>query len=487
MGARRSCRLKTAPHGRVRRLLDGAFICLMGALAPVFTAAGDSLPRSVLILDQSDADSAWYGALSPAFRSTLNAGSAQQISVYSEHLDHSRFGGPRHDRLMQMYLREKFKDRPIGVLVAQGSSALEFLMRSRSQLWPGVPIVFAAVDAATVARLNPPPEITGKIYQLTFRNAVIVAKKLVPNLERIALVGDPWERQAVRKHYQDEIPTFAAQFELIDLIGLPMTEIRKRVAVLPERTAIIHTAVNVDGAGVAYLPHESLAAVAEVANRPVVIDVETSVGHGGTGGLVSHPALVGRETAQIVLRILSGERPRDIPITEGDFIKPVFDWRQLQRFGISESQLPPRSEVRFRQPGLWEQYRGTMIAIALAMLLQATLIIGLLLQRHRRIAAEVESRRRLVELAHINRTAAVGAMSASIAHELNQPLGAILTNAEAAELLLAANPLDLTPIKEILADIRQADERASKIITSLRGLLKRKDIERQEIELREVI
>ena len=459
----------------------------MGALAPLFSAAADPLPRSVLMLDQSDADSAWYAALSPAFRSTLNAGSTQQISVYSEHLDLSRFGGPRHDQLLQMYLREKFKERPIGVLVAQGSSALEFLMRSRAQLWPGVPIVFAAVDAATVARLNLPPDVTGKVRQLTFRNAVIAAQMLVANLKRIAVVGDPWERQAVRKHYKDEIPTFAAQFEIIDLIGLPMTEVRKRVAVLPERTAIIHTAVNVDGAGVAYLPRESLAAVAEVANRPVVIDVETSVGHGGTGGLVSHPALIGQETARIVLRILSGERPADIPITEGDFIKPVFDWRQLQRFGISESRLPLGSEIRFRQPSLWEQYRWAIIAVALALLLQATLITGLLLERQRRIAAEVESRRRLVELAHLNRTAAVGAMSASIAHELNQPLGAILSNTEAAELLLAANPLDLTQIKEILADIRQADLRAGEIIASLRDLLKRKDIERREIELREVI
>jgi len=78
-------------------------------------------------------------------------------------------------------------------------------------------------------------------------------------------------------------------------------------------------------------------------------------------------------------------------------------------------------------------------------------------------------------------------MSASIAHELNQPLGAILSNTEAAELLLAANPLDLPQGKEILADIRQADVRAGEIIASLRGLLKRKDIERQDIELSAVI
>ena len=136
----------------------------------------------------------------------------------------------------------------------------------------------------------------------------------VLNLKRIALVGDPWERQAVREHYKDEIATLADQFEFIDLLGLPMTEIRKRVAVLPEDTVIIYTAINVDGAGVAYIPREALAAVAEVSNRPIVIDAETSVGYGGTGGLITRPHLIGQQTAQIVLRIFNGERPSEFPL-----------------------------------------------------------------------------------------------------------------------------------------------------------------------------
>ena len=361
-------------------------------------------------------------------------------------------------------------------------------MRSRADLWPGVPVVFASLDAATAARLNLPPDVTGTIRQLTFRNAVITAQALVPDLKRIALVGDAWERQAVRRQYEDELPAFAAEFEIIDLIGLPMTEIRKRVAVLPDNTAIIYTAVNLDGAGVAYRPHEALAAIAEVANRPVVIDVETNIGHGGTGGLVSHPALIGQDAARIALRIINGERPSDIPITEGDVIKPVFDWRQLQRFGISESRLPPGSEIRFRSPTVWQQYRWQMIALVSALLLQGALITWLLFERYRRHRAELESRRRLLEVIHLNRTAAAGALSASFAHELNQPLGAILSNAETAEALLSANPPDLEQLKEILADIRRDDQRAADIIDHLRGLLRRKnDAELQEFDLNEVV
>jgi len=134
--------------------------------------------------------------------------------------------------------------------------------------------------------------------------------------------------------------------------------------------------------------------------------------------------------------------PRGIPPAGGDFTKPVFDWRQLQRWKVSERALPPGSEIRFRQPGLWEQYHWVVIAALTVVLIQAAMISWLLFERRRRRLAELESRRRIFEVAHLNRAAAAGALSASIAHELNQPLGAILSNAESAELLLRANPLD---------------------------------------------
>ena len=172
----------------------------------------------------------------------------------------------------------------------------------------------------------------------------------MPNLKRIALIGDPWERQAVRRHYSNEIPAFANQFEFIDLLGLPMTEIRKRVAELPNDTAIIYTSVTFDGAGVTYVPHEGLAAFADVANRPIVIDVETNIGRGGAGGLVTTPAPLGEATARLALRILDGEGASTIPVVTGDFTRPIFDWRELQRFRINESRLPADSEIRFRPP-----------------------------------------------------------------------------------------------------------------------------------------
>ena len=452
------------------RLVLRIAILLTAGLSPVASWAADPLPRSILILDQSDKDSAWYAAFSPAFRSTLNAASPAPIAIYTEHLDLARFRSTQHDEVLRSYLRDKFRDRPIGVLLAQGSSALEFVMRSRAELWPAVPVIFAAVEEETAARLNLPSDATGTIYQLPFRNMVAAAQALVPHLKRI-------------RHYQEQIPAFAAQFEFIDLIGLPMTEIRKRVAVLPDDTAIIYTGLMLEGAG----PHEGLAAFARVANRPIVIDAETSIGYGGTGGFVAMPVPIAQAAARIALRILDGEAASKIPVVRGDFTRPVFDWRQLQRFGISESRLPTGSEIRFRPPGLWEQYHWQVMAALAVVLLQAAMITWLLFERRRRQIAQLESRRHLLEVIHLNRTATAGALSASVGHELNQPLGAILSNTEAAETLLTMNPPDMRQLRDILADIRRDDQRASDIIRRLRELLKKGEIALQKFDLNDAI
>jgi C4-dicarboxylate-specific signal transduction histidine kinase len=86
-------------------------------------------------------------------------------------------------------------------------------------------------------------------------------------------------------------------------------------------------------------------------------------------------------------------------------------------------------------------------------------------------------------LLHASRLAVAGEMTASIAHEINQPLGAILSNAEAAEMMLQAGSIDRTGLLQILADIRRDDLRASEVIKRLRALLARHEVERRRFVL----
>jgi signal transduction histidine kinase len=126
--------------------------------------------------------------------------------------------------------------------------------------------------------------------------------------------------------------------------------------------------------------------------------------------------------------------------------------------------------------------------VGAALMAETLAIGGLLVERRGRRAAEKVAGHRLLELVHLNQSATAGALSASIAHELNQPLGAIRNNTRAAELVLkSANP-DLGLMEQILADIRDDDQRASDIIAGLRSMLKRRsEIEWQELDVNDVV
>jgi len=98
----------------------------------------------------------------------------------------------------------------------------------------------------------------------------------------------------------------------------------------------------------------------------------------------------------------------------------------------------------------------------------------------KRVQHELDRQRE--ELAHVGRVSAMGQLASALAHELNQPLGAILRNAEAAELFLRANPPDLNEVAAILADIRKDDRRAGEVIDRMRALLKRRESQWVELD-----
>jgi C4-dicarboxylate-specific signal transduction histidine kinase len=139
--------------------------------------------------------------------------------------------------------------------------------------------------------------------------------------------------------------------------------------------------------------------------------------------------------------------------------------------------------VLFRKPTAWEQYAWQISLVSTAILLQAGLIWILLHERHRRQAAEVQSRQRMAELAHANRFSTAGEIATLVAHEINQPLGAILSNAEAAEIILKSSSPDIAVLSEIVGDIQRNDERASEVIKRMRSLLKKAPFERKDLDL----
>ena len=472
----------------MRVLSTSLAFALWSAAAFIASAvmADPLLQPSVLVLNQSNSFRPWPNQIIGEIRTIMSNRVGGSVSVYVEDLDLYRFNGPGYPESLATYFREKYRDKQIGVVTTVGSSALDYALRLRTSIWPDVPIVFAAVDNKT-GDLNIVPGVTGITVQLTLADMIRTARSLLPDTTGFALVGDLLKNQLYYSRFAQELVDYSKDFQFFDLTGLPLADVKQHAAALPKHTVILYIGINTDQSSV-YVSAELVPQIAAVANRPIIVSVETYFGTGAIGGYLLSPRQIGQEAGHLALRVLGGENPSTIPVTASSDPKPVFDWRQLKRWNISESSLPPGSEIRFRSPDLFEQYRWEIMAALGIVLIQSGMIGRLMFERNRRRAAEEESRRRALQVIHLNRTATAGALSASIAHELNQPLGAILNYAETADVLLDEKSVNVQLLKEIIADIRRDDQRASEVITHLRALLKqRSETELQTFDLNDAI
>ena len=209
---------------------------------------------------------------------------------------------------------------------------------------------------------------------------------------------------------------------------------------------------------------------------------EDGIGRGAIGGYINSYAQQGSLAGQAVARILKGTPPSAIAIPAATSA-PTFDARQLGRWRIDETLLPQGSVIKFQQASVLERYRWHIAVAVGALLLQAIVIAGLLIERRRRRSAERETRKRFAEMAHMNRSVALGTLSASIAHEINQPLGAISNNASAAELFMKESPPALADVVEVLADIRRDNQRASDVVARIRTLLRKDAFALRDVDL----
>jgi len=269
--------------------------------------------------------------------------------------------------------------------------------------------------------------------------------------------------------------------------NLSFQDILKQTASLPPHSAIFWNTMVVDATGAMYEGDRALTTLYETANAPIFTHDDAFFGREVVGGPMLSALVLSKEAGAVAVRILGGEKPDGIKIEPIGFAAPKYDWRELQRWGINESRLPPGSGIYFREPTAWNKYRSQILWVCAVILIQAALIAGLLHERRRRQLAEVQSRQRVSELARVNRLSTAGELTASIAHEINQPLSAIQTNAETMELILKSPLPDIDEMKEIVADIRHDQTRATEVIRRLRSLLRNTPCEVRDIDLNEVV
>jgi PAS domain S-box-containing protein len=372
--------LRSQARHVARRLI---VLLAMFACVPVDVqgqTAADSKPKKVLALHLVRRDSPQFD---DAFRAVLNEALPGQLDYYSEYIDQQRLDEERYHTALRSYLRARYVDDGIDLVIASGPSVVAFLNGDPS-LFEGVPLVFT-----TRPGLLGGPNSTGIVSAIDLASTLSVALQAQPDTKHVYVVSGvaPFDRLYVDILKEQQAP-FAGRVIFHDLAGLSLSDMERRVHDLPPHSILFFVGLSDDGAGRTFMPLDAVGPIAAAANVPMYSWHEVALGHGIVGGRLHSSVNDARETARLAVRVLRGEAPQTIPVKTIDSYAYEFDWRQLQHWSISEDRLPAGSVIRFREASFFQQYRRYVVSGGLVFALQMALIGGLLIQRLRRRRAE---------------------------------------------------------------------------------------------------
>jgi len=465
-------------------------VSLATAILLVTQAYGqaDVVPKRVLILHSVGREFRPWNAYAKDIRAELDRQSRWPIDVQEHSLVAARSGDPRAEELFLEYIKALYVGTPPDLIVSVGAPSAAFFQRHRRDLFPTTPILFTVLEQRRVQYQGLTENDTVVAVRHDFRVLFDSFLRISPDTKVVAIInGNSPNEKYWQKEMRRELQPLDGRIEIRWYDDLSYDDVLKQTASLPPHSAIFWYQMIVDAAGVAHEGDRALTRLYASANAPIFTHDDAFFGQEIIGGPM-HSALGGsRRAMAVAMRILGGEKPGDIKIPPSDFAPPKYDWRELQRWNISESRLPPGSEILFREPTVWERYSWQIASVAAVLLIQAGLISALLHQHRRRQFAEVQSRQRVAELVHVNRMNTAGELTTSIAHEINQPLGAILTNAEAADLILNSPSPDIDELKDIVKDILRDDRRAGEVIRRMRSLLKKAPFELKSLDFNDLV
>ena len=378
------------PGGYVLGCVSLILCCLC---APHFSLAEDTQPKRVMLMYAYEQYTPLYQVEDVVIRKFLEAEFSVPLEFYSECLDLNRFPQPEYlESLVELH-RQKYATRKPDLIVAVAAEALDYVLKYGEELFPGTPIVFGSIDARDLQTRALRDNITGSVGTIDFEGTIKAALALQPDTQSIIVIGGttPLDRMYLETAQQD-LKAYEDKVTFSYITDESMEQLLETVAQLPKHTIVYYIHLMQDGRGEAFISRDVAEKLARNANVPVYSFLETFLGSGIVGGSLSSVEASATTTAELALRVLQGEQPEDIPVENINLNVPLFDWRALRRWKLSERDLPANSQVRFRKYSIWDLYHWQLFGAAMLLLLQSVLIAGLLMHRAKLHQAEKSAR-----------------------------------------------------------------------------------------------
>ncbi|MEI6704517.1 MAG: GAF domain-containing protein, partial [Deltaproteobacteria bacterium] len=323
-----------------------------------------------------------------------NAG--QDAEFYVEYMDTKRFPkqlDPEQLASIQKHLTEKYRTLQPQLIITVDDDALRFMLDRQETIFPRVPIVFCGVNnPVDEGKIAASKAVTGVMEVLDRKATIDAALALHPGTKKLAVITDTTTNGIGNRLLLKELAKVYAgriKFDFLDQdgTGITLDDLRSRLSKLDDETIVYYGDFFRDKNG--FLDQETIIPIlSKESRRPIYSPYSFVFGLGTVGGKLNSALFQGEKAAQMAKQILKGASPSRIPVIKESINHFMFDFRQMERWGILKDRLPADSIVMYKSPSFFEQYRQLVIATLIAFIILISVIAALIVSIYRRKQAE---------------------------------------------------------------------------------------------------
>ena len=471
-----------------------SMIFLFILLSTQLSYSGNQVKTIVIFLPFSPNLPAYQNFLE-GFRGTLSEGTDEPVNLLIEYLDVGRTADEEYVKHIVELYNEKLKDYKIDLLITSAPFTYSLLKKYKLAALEKVPTIKIELDPPiekpSSRFLNSNTiEIKLKIrITETFNHAF----ELFPHNKDVFIISgnsgtDQYFTALIQKGIQDLRATHQFNF----ITGIAFDSVIQKARNIPSNSIIFIPTYLSDKKNIPFSTPEAIRLISSNCNAPVFPIFDSFLKtKGGIGGYIFSYIFLGKETGRIARGILDGKNSGSIKVNNNMFYQYMYDWEQLKQWNLSGSKAIPSNSIFYnKDPDFIQQYKWHILFI-LFILISETILIAYLIKLNRKqkdiVKQKIETENLFLQLIREDRLTTMVELTASLSHELNQPLTAILYSAQAGKLFLEPDKFDIAQAKEIFDNIIEDDKRAAGLISSVRSLMKLESRENEKVNLNELI